>query len=327
VVVAGSTVSRATLHNIEQIERLDLRLGDTIVIQKAGDVIPEVVEAIEKLRTGAEKKFHMPSRCPVCGEPVERRATGDKKGTSVALYCVNPNCPAKNRRGMQHFVNAFEIYEVGPKVLDRFQEEGLISDVADLFTLQESDIASLPRFGEKSAQNIVAEISQKKMPPLWRYIYALGILHVGEQTARDLAMKFRTLDALMSASVADLLRVENIGETVAESVFNFFHTPHNIAFIQKLANNGVCPFPVLSSEKVEGPLVGQTVVITGTLVSMSRKDAEDALRKLGARIADSVSKKTSFLVAGEDAGSKLEKANSLGVRVIGEEEFNKLIAG
>jgi DNA ligase (NAD+) len=221
--VAGSTISKATLHNMDQIERLGLRIGDTVVIQKAGDVIPEVVEVLEKMRTGKEKKFKMPTKCPVCNFEVEQRVTGGKQSpvsnglastskrisrgdprtlrrgalvaesinnSSVAYYCTNKNCPAKNRRGMQHFVNIFEIYTVGPKILDRLKDEGLISDAADLFTLEVADLSGLERFGAKSAENIISSITSHKKVPLWRFIYALGILHVGEQTAQDIANHF-----------------------------------------------------------------------------------------------------------------------------------------
>ena len=190
VVVAGSTVSKATLHNMDQIERLGIRIGDTVVIQKAGDVIPEVVQVLADLRTGKEKKFTMPKKCPVCGFVVEQREAQSKKEDTVAHYCTNDDCPAKHTRGLIHFVNMLDIYEVGPKIIDRLQEEGLITDAADLFALTEADLSGLERLGEKSAQNIINAIAEKKNPPLDRFIAALGISNVGVETARDIALAF-----------------------------------------------------------------------------------------------------------------------------------------
>ena len=318
--VAGSTVSKATLHNVDQIERLGLRVGDTVVIQKAGDVIPEVVEVLVKLRTGKEKKFSMPKNCPVCNYPVEKRDGASMK--SVAYYCTNPVCPAKNRRGMQHFVGVFEIYEVGPKILDRLQEEGLITDSADLFTLEESDLSGLERFGEKSAKNIIDSIQSKKKVPLWRFLYALGILHVGEQTARDLAEHFGTLEKISSASLESLEHMENIGPVVAGSVYEFFREKAGIRFVQKLLEVGV---KVEKAEKKTGIFTGKTFVLTGTLEGMSREIAKEQILVRGGKVASSVSRDTSFVLAGENPGSKLSSAEKLGVKVITEAEFLKLI--
>ncbi|HVY68056.1 MAG TPA: NAD-dependent DNA ligase LigA, partial [Patescibacteria group bacterium] len=219
--VAGSVIGKATLHNLDQIRRLDVRVGDTVVIQKAGDVIPEVVEVLPKLRSGREKPVRVPKTCPVCSGSVERRAGGAAQAT-VAYFCTNPKCPAKNRRFLQHFVNVLEIYTIGPKILDRFQDEGLISDAADIFILKKEDIEGLDRFGEKSAENIIRSIQEHRSVSLSRFIYALGILHVGEQTADDLAGHFGSLEKLMAATPEEINGIENIGDVVAKSVHGFF---------------------------------------------------------------------------------------------------------
>ncbi len=321
--VAGSTIGKATLHNIDQINRLDVRVGDTVVIQKAGDVIPEVVEVLFKLRAGKEKKVHVPEKCPVCGGNVERRVTGDKKQSSVAYYCTNPKCPAKNRRFMQHFVSVLEIYEIGPKILDRFQEEGLISDAADIFALKIEDIKDLERFGEKSAENIIASINEHRSVALQKFIYALGILHVGEQTAEDLAQHFGSLEKLMSASLNEINFIENIGPVVAQSVFDYFRHKENIKFVQKLLKNGI---KISHEQKKVGKFTGKTFVITGTLEKMSRDEAKQRIRELGGKTAESVSKLTSFVVVGNEPGSKYAKAKTLGIEILSEAEFLKIIS-
>ncbi len=321
--VAGSTISKATLHNMDQIERLDVRVGDTVVIQKAGDVIPEVVEVLVGLRTGKEKKYKMPSACPVCGGAVEKRAVGSKNEASAAYYCANPKCPAKNRRGMQHFVNAFEIYTVGPKILDRFKDEGLISDAADLFALKKEDLVSLDRFGEKSAEKIVASIQEKKHVSLARFLYALGILHVGEETARSLAQSFGTLEKLHAASLAQITEVSDIGEVVSESVYTYFRQKENIAYLEKLFANGVVVEK--QAKQKAGPLTGKSFVITGILSSMSREKAKEEILARGGSVSNAVSSKTDFLVVGENPGSKLTQAEKLGTIVLSEEKFRKLL--
>ena len=347
--VAGSTVSKATLHNMDQIERLGIRIGDTVVIQKAGDVIPEVVETLVGMRSGKEKKFKMPAKCPVCAFDVEKRETRVKKSfsskgprissqsegelgqtishrtfldSSVAYYCTNKSCPAKNRRGMQHFVNIFEIYTVGPKILDRLKDEGLISDVADLFTLTTADLSGLERFGEKSAENIVNSISEHKKVPLWRFIYALGILHVGEQTAQDVASHFGSLKKIMSATEEEINKIENIGPVVSHSIFTFFREKMNIDFIEKLVANGVT---IAKEEKKGTSLVGKTFVLTGTLPTFSRDEAKKKITQAGGKVSSSVSKNTSYVLAGEEAGSKYDDAVKLGVPIIDEVSFLKMI--
>jgi len=321
--VAGSTVSKATLYNMDQIERLDLRIGDTVVIEKAGDVIPKVVEVLTNMRTGKEKKFKMVNKCPVCGSNIEKREISEKKEKSVAYYCSNPKCPAKNERYLEHFVSVFEIYELGPKILRRFKDEGLITDVADIFTLTKEDIAPLERFGEKSAENIIKEIENKKKIPLSRFLWALGILHVGEETARDLATTFGTLEKLIKASSDEINGIENIGPAVSKSLYDFFHDKNNLNFTEKLQKNGVIIEKV--EKKKAGKLTGLTFVLTGTLSTMSRELAKEKIINLGGKVAGSVSKNTSYVVAGVEAGSKLTDAQKLGVKTVDEKEFLNMI--
>ena len=321
--VAGSTVSKATLHNMDQIERLDIRVGDTVVIQKAGDVIPEVVEVLVNMRTGKEKKFKMPENCPVCGFKIEKKESGNKNSSlSVAYFCTNKNCPARSRRGLQHFVNIFEIYEIGPKILDRLKDEGLISDAADLFTLEKADLSGLERFGEKSADNIISSIESHKKVLLWRFIYALGIIHVGEQTSRDLANHFENLDKLINAELEEINNIENIGPAVSESIFEFFRDKTNLHLINKLIENGV----KIYHEKVKrGTLFGKTFVLTGTLSKMSREEAKKKILENGGSISSSVSSKTDYVLAGDNPGSKYKDAQKLDVKIISESEFLKMI--
>ncbi len=328
--VAGSTVSKATLHNMDQIERLGIRIGDTVVIQKAGDVIPEEVEVLEKMRTGKEKKFKMVSKCPVCNGVVEKREAESKRparaggeGTSVAYYCTNPSCPAKNRRGMQHFVNIFEIYEVGPKILDRLQEEGLITDAADLFVLEEADLSGLERFGEKSAQNIIASITSRKKQPLWRFLYALGILHVGEETAKDIANYFGSLSKVLGARAEDLNDLPNIGPVVSKSISEYFSHKENLLFVEKLLAHGVVIEKTI--QKKGGKFAGKIFVLTGTLEGMSRDQAKEKINNEGGKVSSSVSKTTSYVVAGESAGSKYDIAQKLGIPILSEKEFLELL--
>src|SRR3989339_887467 len=315
--VAGSTVSKATLHNMDQIERLDLRIGDTVVIVKAGDVIPKVVEVLIRMRTGKEKKFKMPTSCPTCGTKIE------KKEDLVASFCPNPKCPAKNERYLEHFVSVFEIYELGPKILRRFKDEGLITDAADIFTLKKEDISLLERFGKKSAENIIDEINNKKKITLSRLLWALGILHVGEETARDLAVNFGALEKIEEASVSEINEIENIGPAVSRSVYDFFHDKNNLNFIKKLERNGVVIEKVKKQEK--GKLSGLHFVLTGTLARMSREIAKEKILALGGKISGSVSKNTSYVVAGEDPGSKLKNAQKLGVKILEEKEFLNML--
>ncbi len=319
--VAGSTISKATLHNMDQIERLDIKVGDTVVIQKAGDVIPEVVEVLTNMRTGKEKKFKMPEHCPVCNFKIERKM-GEQE-SSVAYYCTNKNCPARSRRGMQHFVNVYEIYEIGPKILDRLKDEGLISDAADLFTLEAADLSGLERFGEKSAMNIINSIHSHRKVLLWRFIYALGIIHIGEQTAQDIANHFGSYIKISKASIDDINSIPNIGPVVSKSIYEYFNQKENIAFINKLIKNGV----VIDESRVakSNKLKDKTFVLTGTLETLSRDEAKKMIIGEGGRVSSSVSNKTDYVLAGSEAGSKLGDAQKLGVKIITEKEFLKMI--
>ncbi len=320
--VAGSTVSKATLHNIEQIERLDIRVGDTVVIQKAGDVIPEVVEVLKNLRPKGTRLFYMPQVCPECGESVEQRkgATGE---TTVGFYCTNTACPAKQTRGITHFVHTMEIYEVGPKIVERLQEEGLISDAADLFTLTEADLAGLERFGAKSAENIVREIQSKKMPPLDRFITALGIMHVGAQTARDIALHFGTWKKFWESTQEDLDSIENIGPAVVESILSYRYSHHAKHFIQKLFDAGVQPQQITVQKG--GVFEGKIFVLTGTLATLSREDAKKMIQERGGKVASSVSLKTDYVLVGENPGSKLADAGKFNVTIVDEQSFLNMV--
>ncbi len=350
--VAGSTVSKATLHNMDQIARLDLRIGDTVVIEKAGDVIPKVVEVLVRMRTGKEKKVKMPDKCPVCDSPVQKKVATPEHAissrftlpgvpggsyttqksrvpasASVAYFCTNPKCPAKNERYLEHFVSVFEIYELGPKILRRFKDEGLITDSADIFTLTKEDIAPLERFGEKSAENIVNEIRNKRKIPLNKFLWALGILHVGEETARDLATHFGTLDKLVHAvekNISEIDSIENIGPAVLKSLHDFFTDKNNLKFIEKLKKNGVvieAYKPKTTSQKFKG----LTFVLTGTLTEMSREIAKERILALGGKVSGSVSTNTSYVVAGAEAGSKLTTAQKLGVKILDEQKFLNML--
>ncbi|MFZ3011456.1 MAG: NAD-dependent DNA ligase LigA [Minisyncoccia bacterium] len=344
--VAGSMVSKATLHNFDQIERLGLKIGDTVVIEKAGDVIPKVVEVLARMRTGKEKNFKMPEACSVCGGIIEKKSAQTKNSStllhpaggsfrdknflsgqfSVAYYCTNPKCTAKNERYLEHFVSVFEIYELGPKILRRFKDEGLITDAADIFTLTKEDIAPLERFGEKSAENIINEIKNKKHISLARFLWALGILHIGEETARDLAYYFGTLEKLVSSAKTGLVEIdgiENIGPAVSKSIRDFFNDKNNLNFIKKLEKNGVV---VEKMEKRKmGKLAGLNFVLTGTLSTMSREIAKEKILALGGKVVGSVSKNTAYVVAGEDPGSKLTTARKLGVKILDEKNFLNML--
>lgn len=324
VVVAGSTVSKSTLHNMDQIERLDIRIGDTVVIQKAGDVIPEVVQVLKDLRNGKEKKFHMPKECPVCGFPVAQREA-QTKGETVAFFCTNDDCPAKHTRGMIHFVHMLDIYEVGPKIIDRLQEEGLITDAADLFALTEADLSGLERFGEKSAQNIIAAIADKKQPPLDRFIASLGIANVGTETARDIALHFGSFEKFWNASGSEFDSIPNIGPAVVESIVTYRDKVSSKHLIEKLFANGVKP-QGLNAVK-GGIFSGMTIVLTGTLTTLSREKAKEIIQSQGGKVTGSVSASTSLVVAGEKPGSKYTDAQKVGVKILSEEDFLKMIKG
>lgn len=320
VLVAGSTVSRATLHNEDEIERKGIKIGDTVVIRKAGDVIPEVVKAIVELRTGKEKTFKMPKTCPICGGKVIRR------DGEVAYKCANKNCFTITRRQIEHFVSkaAFDIDGLGPKIIEQLLNAGLIKDASDLFELKIGDLEPLERFAEKSAQNIVASIEEHSEVSLERFIYALGIPLVGIETATDLAKKFGTLDKILSSQLSDLNSVYGIGQKVADEIWKYFSGQKNGAYIERLLHRGVKVKPY-HSPVLANKLNGKIFVVTGSLESMTRDDAHKKIVGLGGKIGSGVSKNTSYLVVGEDPGSKFEKAKELGVKIIDEKEFISLL--
>ncbi|HRY63292.1 MAG TPA: NAD-dependent DNA ligase LigA [Patescibacteria group bacterium] len=320
VLVAGSTVSRATLHNEDEIKRLGVKIGDTVIIQKAGDVIPDIVKVLEKMRTGHERDFKMPKNCPVCGSAVTR------VGAEVAHRCTNKNCYAQQREKLYHFVSrtAFDIDGLGPKIIDQLLDSDLIKDAADIFTLTKDDLEPLERFAEKSADNLLTAITKAKHIALAKFIFALGIRNIGEKTARDLSAHFTTLEKIKSADLAELLAVPEVGPIVAESIFEWFHDKNNLKFLDKLLANGI-KIEKLSAALVGGKFKGQTFVLTGTLDSLSREAAKAKIIALGGETSESVSAKTSYVVAGANPGSKLAKAEKLGVKVLDEQEFLRLI--
>ncbi|MBE3574402.1 MAG: NAD-dependent DNA ligase LigA [Firmicutes bacterium] len=372
VQVGGTTISRVSLHNEDYIREKDLRIGDTVVVQRAGDVIPEIVRPLVERRTGREQEFRMPQRCPVCGARVVR-----PPGEAVARCVDNMACPAQVREGILHFASrdAMDIQGLGPAIVSQLLDKGLVHEPADLYTLRAEDLAALERMGPKSAANLVAAIQRSKDRPLDKFIFALGIRHVGEGVSRLLARHFGSLDRLAAASQEEIQAIEDIGEVIAASIVVFFQEERNRRAVQRLAEVGVkaalpqeAPAGVrlaaslangrpatvagqgmLPWEAVEGEgqtgaaatpagvqaaaappaqtLAGLTVVVTGTLQGFSRQEAEDAIFAAGGRPAGSVSRNTSFVVAGEKPGSKLSKARELGIPVVGEEEFKQILAG
>lgn len=312
VQVGGVTVSSATLHNIDEVERKDLRIGDWVVVRRAGDVIPEVVAPIPSKRTGKEKRFVMPRTCPACGADLER-PEGE-----VVVRCPNPACPAQMLEGFFHFAarGAMDIDHLGFKTIAALVELGLVTDVADIFTLTEQDAARLPLHKERSVANLMTAIERAKDRPIDRLLYGLGIRHIGATTARDLADHFGSIEAIASASIDDLLEVDGVGQTVAESVVEYFARPETRALLDKLERAGVRMAEERSAPT--GPLVGKTFVITGTLDAWSRDEASRLLTARGAKVTSSVSKKTDYLVAGQSAGSKLDRARELGVEILDE---------
>ncbi len=317
VLVAGSTVRRATLHNYEDLSRKDVRVGDTVVIEKAGEVIPRVVEVRLDRRPEESRPFEMPALCPECGDPVVR-FEGE-----VATRCINPECPAVRQETIRHFVsrNAMDIEGLGDERIAQLVAAGLLKDIPGLYRLERETLAALPGWGEKSADNLLASLAESRHRPLARLLFGLGIRMVGERTAKLLAQHFGSLAALAAASEEELQVVDEIGPKVAASVRAFFADPRQQRRLAALAAAGVEPPPVERPTAASLPLAGRTVVLTGKLESMSREEAAARLEALGARVAGSVSKKTSFVVAGEDAGSKLDKAKSLGIEILSEAEF------
>lgn len=321
VKVAGSTISRATLHNMDEIEKKGIRIGDTVVVRKAGDVIPEVVRPIVELRTGDERVFEMPKVCPMCESEVIR------KENEAAYRCSNLDCFAVLFRSLQHFVSksAFDIDGLGPKILEKILSNGLIKDASDLFLLKQEDLSELERLGDKSAENVVNSIEKSKIITLARFIYALGIRNVGEQTAIDLAGKYRSINNLINAKLMEINSIYDIGPVVAKSIFEFFQDRKNLDLIDRLLSNGVrIKEPENTQEKEK--IINKTFVFTGGLENMTRDDAKALVRKFGGNVSESVSSKVDFVVLGEGGGSKYEKAKKLNLKVIKEDEFIKLIS-
>ncbi|HRH23489.1 MAG TPA: NAD-dependent DNA ligase LigA [Candidatus Magasanikbacteria bacterium] len=324
VQLAGTTVTHATLHNFEEIERLGVKIGDSVVVEKAGDIIPKVIRVLDKLRTGKEKKIKIPTVCPICNSPVEKREIVDKKqGESAALFCSNRRCFAQERERIIHFAgkHAFDIDGLGDKIVEKLMDEKLVAEAADIFTLEKDELITLEKFGEKSAENLIAAIERAKKVPFERFIIALGIRHVGEETAIRLSEKFSTLEKLMTASKDELEHVEDIGPRVAESIAEFFHDTREVKHVHELIKRGVTIVYPDRTKKINGVLSGKTFVLTGTLPTLSRDEATDMIRKAGGHVAGSVSKKTDYVVAGAEAGSKLAKAEALGITILDEEGF------
>lgn len=322
VAVAGVIVARATLHNEDEIRRKDVRIGDTVVIQRAGEVIPEVVEVVTSERTGDEREFVMPTRCPSCDSEVVK-----PEGEAI-VRCINPFCPKKVQESLKHFVSrgGMDIEGLGDKQVEQLSQTGLVQDAADLYTLTKEQMLPLERMGDKLATKILDNIANSKTRPLANLIYALGIRHIGEHSAEVLAAHFGTLERLAAATVDELSKVFEIGRTTAESVAAYFAEPRTQELLAKLKAAGVAPQAHVSAPQSDA-LAGKTFVFTGTLLQRTREEAEALVKRLGGRASGSVSKQTSYLIAGDKAGSKLAKAQALGVPVLTEEEFTGMIEG
>jgi DNA ligase (NAD+) len=324
VFVGGATVTNATLHNEDEVRRKDIRIGDTVIVRRAGDVIPEVVGAIIERRPDDAAEFVMPTECPVCGSAIERLPDEAIARCTGGLFC-----PAQRKQALWHFAQrrALDIDGLGEKIIDQLVEQNLVRTPADLFNLGFSTLAALDRFADKSAQNLIDSLEKASKTTLARFIYALGIRHVGESTAKDLAKHFGSLDPIMAASVDELLEVNDVGPIVAEAIHNFFAEAHNQHVIEQLRVKVSWPEGPPAPKAPQGVLAGKTVVLTGTLPSLSREDAKEMLEAAGAKVAGSVSKKTDYVVAGAEAGSKLAKAEELGVPVLDEDGMKKLLEG
>jgi DNA ligase (NAD+) len=318
VEVGGVTITRATLHNEDEIKRLGVKIGDTVVVERAGDVIPAISKVLPELRTGKEKEFRMPRSCPVCGAKLI------KPQGEVIWRCPNPDCSAKKREFLYHFVSkkAFNIEGLGPKIIDQLIEENLITEPPDIFELKEGDLVPLERFAEKSASNTISAIKNSKKIPLARFIYALGIRHVGEETAIDLANHFGRLERLKKASIEELEALPDVGPIVAKSIYEWFNNKRNLNLLKRFKEVGI---EISPPPKIGTKLKGKTFAITGTLESMTRLEAQRKIRLLGGNPVNSISKNTNYLIVGKNPGSKLKKAKELGVKIITEEEFLKMI--
>jgi DNA ligase (NAD+) len=317
--LSGSTVSRATLHNFDEIERLDVRIGDKVYVEKSGEIIPKILSVAKQMRTGKEKVFLLPVSCPACGSKLHTAAE------EVALRCENAGCPAQIKERMLHFASrdAMDIEGMGIAITDQLVDKGLIKDYADIYYLKMDNIKKLDRFAEKSATNLLSAIEKSKSRDLNRLIYALGIRHVGERLAWVLADHFGSISGLSAAGIDELTRIDEVGPVMAESISDFFSNKENLKILKRLSETGINMSQ--SVEKVSGgALEGKTVVITGTLKNYSRSRAEELVRKLGGNPSSSVSKNTYLVVAGDEPGSKIDKARALGVKIIGEDEFRRI---
>ena len=323
--LAGTTVSRATLHNIDFIRERGIMIGDTVAVRKAGDIIPEIVEACPEKRDGSERPFSMPERCPSCGEPVTRDETGGGEG--AAYRCTNSACPAQLSRSLEHFASkdAMNIEGLGPQIIELLISAGLVRTAPDLYELKPEQLVSLERMGELSARNLTDAISRSKTAGLERLIYALGIRNIGEVAAAAMAARFGTLDGCIAATYDELCSIEDFGDITARCVLNFFSHPQNIELCRRLTAAGLVTES--TAKKADDSLAGQTFVLTGTLPNMTRDEASALIKAHGGKVSGSVSKKTSYVVAGEEAGSKLTKARELGVAVIDEAALLAMLGG
>ena len=317
--VTGITITRATLHNEDEIRRLGLKIGDTVIVGRAGDVIPDIIKVLPELRTGHEKNFKMPEKCPSCDTKLI------KSEGEVLLRCPNKNCFAQRRRGFYHFVSraAFNIDGLGPKIIDRLLDEGLVQDPSDLFGLKEGDVVALERFAEKSAENLIKSIQERKEITLAKFIYALGIRNIGEETAIDLAKHFGSIKKIKTAKLEDFDSISDIGPVVSKSIYEWLQDKENLKFIDKLEK--VIRIQNSESRIRNSKLKGLSFVLTGSLESIARDEAKAKIRELGGDISESVSSKTSYVVVGSEPGSKAEKAKKLGVKILDEQEFLQLI--
>ena len=315
--IGGVTVSRSTLHNQDEVDRKDVRIGDWVLVQRAGDVIPEVVKVIKTKRTGAEVPYRIPDKCPVCGSDVMRE--------DVYYRCTGINCPAQLKERIRHFASrrAMDIEGLGEKLTEQLVDKGLVKNVSDIYYLTRDQITGLDRMADKSAGNIIDAIEKSKGRELSRVIFALGIRHVGEQMGKILARSFGSIDALISAGVEDLTVVETVGPEIAQSVVKFFSQKDNIIEVERLKGAGV-EFPPVA-QKEEGGLAGKVFVLTGTLRYFSREEAKERIESLGGHVASGVSKNTDFVVAGEEPGAKVRKARELEVEIINEDEFLRML--
>jgi DNA ligase (NAD+) len=321
--IGGVTVSRATLHNEDYIQSRDLLIGDTVIVQRAGDVIPKVVKSIPEKRTGEETRFEMPERCPVCGSHVVR-----EEGVAMRYCTGGLTCRAQLVEALKHFASrrAMDVEHLGEKAAEAMVEQGLVHDLADVYYLSLEQIMSLERFAKQSAENLLAAIAESKTRPLSRLVFALGIHHVGEQNARLLVQRFHSMDRLAAAPLEELTAIPGLGPVVSQSVFDFFQEAHNRQVIEKLREAGLPMAEEASAAAADGPFAGLDFVFTGRLTRMSRPDAEAIVQRMGGKAGSAVTKKTRYLVAGDEAGSKLEKAQKLGVEVMSEDQFFELVA-